>query len=42
MLLTEGRMTDYMGVAILIDAFPKAEASLADRGCVADRFCAAP
>ena len=36
MLLSEGQMSDYKGAALMIDAFPKAKALLADRGCDAD------
>ncbi len=32
MLLSEGQMSDYKGVALMIDAFPGAKALLADRG----------
>ncbi len=32
MLLSEGQMSDYKGAALMIDAFPKAKALLADRG----------
>ena len=38
MLLTEGQMSDYKGAALMIDAFPKARALLADRGYDADWF----
>ena len=38
MLLSEGQMSDYKGAALMIDAFPKAKALLADRGYDADGF----
>ena len=38
MLLSEGQMSDYKGAALMIDAFPKAKALLADRGFDADWF----
>ena len=38
MLLSEGQMSDYKGAALMIDAFPKARALLADRGYDADWF----
>lgn len=38
MLLSEGQMSDYKGAALMIDAFPKAKALLADQGYDADRF----
>ncbi|SDR68044.1 Transposase DDE domain-containing protein [Erythrobacter sp. HL-111] len=41
MLLSEGQMSDYKGAALMIDAFPKAKALLADRGYDADWFRAA-
>lgn len=41
MLLSEGQMSDYKGAALMIDAFPKARALLADRGYDADWFRAA-
>lgn len=41
MLLSEGQMSDYKGAALMIEAFPKAEALLADRGYDADWFRAA-
>ena len=41
LLLTEGQMSDYKGAALMIDAFPKAKALLADRGYDADWFRAA-
>jgi transposase len=41
MLLSEGQMSDYKGAALIIDAFPKAKALLADRGYDADWFRAA-
>ena len=41
MLLSEGQMSDYKGAALMIDAFPKATALLADKGYDADWFRAA-
>jgi transposase len=41
MLLSEGQMSDYKGAALMIDALPKAQALLADRGYDADWFRAA-
>lgn len=41
MLLSEGQMSDYKGAALMIDAFPRAKALLADRGYDADWFRAA-
>jgi transposase len=38
MLLSEGQMNDYKGAALMIDAFPRAKAMLADRGYDADWF----
>jgi transposase len=38
MLLSEGQMSDYKGAALMIDAFPRAQALLADRGYDADWF----
>lgn len=38
MLLSEGQMSDYKGAALMIDAFPRAKALLADRGYDADWF----
>lgn len=38
MLLSEGQMSDYKGAALMIDAFPPANAMLADRGYDADWF----
>jgi transposase len=38
MLLSEGQMSDYKGAALMIDAFPKAKALLADRGYDANWF----
>jgi hypothetical protein len=38
MLLSEGQMSDYKGAALMIDALPKAEALLGDRGYDADWF----
>ena len=37
-LLSEGQMSDYKGAALMIDAFPRAKALLADRGYDADWF----
>lgn len=42
MLLSEAQMSDYKGAALMIDAFPRAKALLADRGYDADWFRAAP
>jgi IS5 family transposase len=41
MLLSEGQMSDYQGAALMIHAFPKAKALLAERGYDADWFRAA-
>lgn len=41
MLFSEGRMSDYKGAALMIDALPKAGAMLGDRGYDADGFRAA-
>jgi transposase len=38
MLLSEGQMSDYKGAALMIDALPKADAMLGDRGYDADWF----
>ena len=38
MLLSEGQMSDYKGAALMIDAFPKANALLGDKGYDADWF----
>jgi transposase len=38
MLLSEGRMSDYKGVALMLDALPPAKTLLADRGYGADWF----
>ena len=38
MLLSEGQMSDYKGAALMINALPKAEAMLGDRGYDADWF----
>jgi transposase len=38
MLLSEGQMSDYKGAALMVDALPKAEALLGDRGYDADWF----
>ncbi len=37
-LLSEGRMSDYKGAALMIDAFPKAKVLLGDKGYDADWF----
>jgi transposase len=36
MLLSEGQMGDYIGAALMIDAFPKAKFLLGDKGYDAD------
>jgi hypothetical protein len=36
MLLSEGQISDSKGTALMIDAFPKAKALLADKGYDAD------
>jgi transposase len=41
MLLSEGRMSDYNGAALMIDALPRAKALLAEQAYHADLFCAA-
>ena len=41
MLLSEGQMSDYKGAGLMIDAFPRAKALLADRGYDVDWFRAA-
>ena len=41
MLLSEGQISDYKGAVMMVDAFPKAKALLADRGYDADWFRAA-
>jgi transposase len=41
MLLSEGQMSDYKGVALMVDALPRAKALLGDRGYDADWFSAA-
>lgn len=41
MLLSEGQMSDYKGAALMIDALPRAQVLLADRGYDADWFRAA-
>ena len=41
MLLSEGQMSDYKGSAPMIDALPRTDALLADRGYDADWFRAA-
>ncbi|GAA0761750.1 transposase [Erythromicrobium ramosum] len=38
MLVSEGQMSDHKVAALMIDAFPKAKALLADRGYDADWF----
>jgi transposase len=38
MLLSEGRMSDYKGAALMIDALPKAKTLLGDKGYHADWF----
>ncbi len=38
LLLSEGKLSDYKGAALMIDAFPKAKVLLGDRGYVADWF----
>ena len=38
MLLSEGQMSDYKGAALMLDALPKADAMLGDRGYDADWF----
>lgn len=38
LLLSEGQMSDYKGAALMIDAFPKANVLLGDRGYDADWF----
>ena len=38
MLLSEGQMSDYKGAALMIDAFPKAQALFGDKGYDADWF----
>ena len=38
MLLSQGQMSDYKDAALMIDAFPRAQALLADRGYDADWF----
>ena len=38
MLLSEGQMSDYKGAALMIDALPKAQVLLGDRGYDADWF----
>lgn len=38
MLLTEGQVSDYKGAALMLDALPKAEVMLGDRGYDADWF----
>ena len=41
MLLSEGQVNDYKGAAMMLDALPKAQAMLGDRGYDADWFRAA-
>ena len=41
MLLSEGQMSDYKGAALMIDALPRANVLLGDRGYDADWFRAA-
>jgi transposase len=38
MLLTEGPTSDYKGAALVLDALPKAQELIADRGYDADWF----
>lgn len=38
MLLGEGQMSDYRGVALMLDALPRAKCVLGDRGYDADWF----
>jgi len=38
MLLSEGQVNDYKGAAMMLDALPKAQAMLGDRGYDADWF----
>ena len=38
LLLSEGQMSDFKGAALMIDAFPKADVLLGDRGYDADWF----
>jgi len=38
MLLSEGQMSDYKGAALMIDALPRAEVLLGDKGYDADWF----
>ena len=38
MLLTEGNRSDFVGAALMADAFPKASVMIADRGYDADWF----
>ena len=38
MLLSEGQMSAYKGAALMLDAFPKTKALLADKGYDADWF----
>jgi hypothetical protein len=38
MLLSEGQMSDYKGVALMLDILPRAKAILGDKGYDADWF----
>ena len=38
MLLSEGQMSDYKGAALMIDALPRAQVLVGDRGYDADRL----
>ena len=38
MLLSEGKMSDYKGAALMLDALPRAKAMLGDKGYDADWF----
>jgi transposase len=38
MLLSEGQMSNYEGAALMLDALPKADAMLGDKGYDADWF----
>ena len=42
MLLNEGQMSDYKGAALMLEALPKAEVMLGDRGYDANWFRTAP
>ena len=37
LLLSEGQMSDYKGVALMLEAFPKAKTLLGDRGVACPR-----